>query len=205
MSRFIRQSSIVTALLVLAAVSASANNTGFYRVEREGAGAWRLVDSAGKPTVWLGVDHVKFNGFRCEEENNRMHYREANIKKFVTRAAWASNTVERLRGWGFNALGAGCDNADLKGFGLGRTVFLALGDSATSDDEDDHEHYLVKNLHTPGTAFPNVFNPDFAEQCDRAAAKACAANRDDPEVLGSIMLTADADNLETARMEIGVQ
>lgn len=123
----------------------------------------------------------------------------------VTRAAWASNTVERLRGWGFNALGAGCDNADLKGFGLGRTVFLALGDSATSDDEDDHEHYLVKNLHTPGTAFPNVFNPDFAEQCDRAAAKACAANRDDPEVLGSIMLTADADNLETARMEIGVQ
>ena len=184
MSRFIRQSSIVTALLVVAAVSASANNAGFYRVEREGAGAWRLVDPVGKPTVWLGVDHVKFNGFRCEEENNRMHYREANIKKFVTRAAWASNTVERLRGWGFNALGAGCDNADLKGFGLGRTVFLALGDSATSDDADDHEHYLVKNLHTPGTAFPNVFNPDFAEQCDRAAAKACAANRDDTEVLG---------------------
>ncbi len=113
-----------------------------------------------------------------------MRYRETNIKKFVSRAAWASNAVERLRGWGFNALGAGCDNADLKGFGLGRTVFLALGDSATSDDEKDHEHYLALNRHTPGTAFPNVFNPDFAERCDRAAAKACAANRDDPEVLG---------------------
>ena len=157
---------------------------GFYRVEREDTGAWRLTDPDGLSTVWLGVDHVKFNGFRCEEENNRMRYRETNIKKFVTRPAWASNTVERLRGWGFNALGAGCDNADLKGFGLGRTVFLALGDSATSDDEKDHEHYLAKNLHTPGTAFPNVFNPDFAERCDRAAAKACAANRDDPEVLG---------------------
>jgi len=159
-------------------------DAGFYRVENGADGAWRLIDPSGKPTIWLGVDHVKFNGFRCEAENNRMHYREANIKKFVTRAAWASNTVERLRGWGFNALGAGCDNADLKGFGLGRTVFFALGDSATSDDEKDHEHYLVRNFHTPGTAFPNVFNPDFAERCERAAAKACAANRDDPEVLG---------------------
>ena len=157
---------------------------GFYRVEREDAGAWRLVDPSGRPTVWLGVDHVKFNGFRCEADGNRMRYREENIKKFVTRPAWASNTVARLRSWGFNALGAGCDNADLKGFGLGRTVFLALGDSATSDNEKDHEHYLAKNFHTPGTAFPNVFNPDFAERCDRAAAKACAANRDDPEVLG---------------------
>ena len=157
---------------------------GFYRVEREGAGAWRLIEPSGKPTLWLGVDHVKFNGFRCEVDGNRMRYREENIRKFVTRPAWASNTVARLRGWGFNALGAGCDNADLKGFGLGRTVFLALGDAATSDDEKDHEHYLAKNLHTPGTAFPNVFNPDFAEQCDRAAAKACAANREDREVLG---------------------
>ena len=170
--------------LAFATCGATADSVGFYRVAKDGAGAWRLTDPSGRPTVWLGVDHVKFNGFRCEEEANRMHYREANIKKFVTRAAWASNTVERLRGWGFNALGAGCDNADLKGFGLGRTVFLALGDSATSDDENDHEHYLAKNLHTPGTAFPNVFNPDFAERCDRAAAKACAANRDDPEVLG---------------------
>ena len=171
--------------LVLAFATCVANAAdGFYRVAKDGDGAWRLVDPSGKQTVWLGVDHVKFNGFRCEAEDNRMHYRETNIKKFVTRAAWASNTVERLRSWGFNALGAGCDNVDLKGFGFGRTVFLALGDSATSDDEDDNEHYLAKNLHTPGTAFPNVFNPDFAERCDHAAAKACAANRDDTEVLG---------------------
>ena len=171
-------------VLAFATCCANAGDIGFYSVARGDAGEWRLVDPSGKPTVWLGVDHVKFNGFRCEAENNRMRYRETNIKKFVTRAAWASNTVERLLGWGFNALGAGCDNADLKGFGLGRTIFLALGDSATSDDEKDHEHYLVRNFHTPGTAFPNVFNPDFAERCDRAAAKACAANRDDPEVLG---------------------
>ncbi|MBQ3290106.1 MAG: hypothetical protein IJH50_11895 [Kiritimatiellae bacterium] len=159
-------------------------DAGFYRVAKDDSGAWRLTDPAGRPTTWLGVDHVKFNGFRCEADGNRMRYREENIRKFVTRDAWASNTVERLRGWGFNALGAGCDNADFKGSGLGRTVFLALGDSATADDEKDHEHYLALNLHTPGTAFPNVFSPDFAERCDRAAAKACTANRDDPEVLG---------------------
>ena len=165
------------------ALSAFANNVGFYRVEREASGAWRLIDPAGEPTVWLGVDHVKFDGFRCEADGNRKHYREANERQFVSREAWATNTAERLRSWGFNGLGAGCDNALFKGSGLGRCVFLALGDSATGE-KDDEEHWLSDNLHTPGTAFPNVFNPDFAEHCDREAAKACAPNRDDPEILG---------------------
>ena len=179
-----RNSLHIFAVVAFTLLAVDVYAAGFYRAEKDGSGGWRLIYPSGRPTVWLGVDHVKFNGFRCEAEGNRMHYREANIKTFGTRAAWASNTVERLRGWGFNALGAGCDNADFKGSGLGRAVFLALGDSATSDDEKDHEHYLVQNLHTPGTAFPNVFSPDFAECCDRAAAKACTANRDDPEVLG---------------------
>ena len=171
--------------VVLAFATCAANAVdGFYSVAKADAGAWRLVDPSGRQTVWLGVDHVKFDGFRCEADGNRRHHREANERRFGTREAWASNTVERLRGWGFNGLGAGCDNALFKGSGLGRCVFLALGDAATSDDERDHEHYLAKNLHTPGTAFPNVFNPDFAERCRRAAAKACAANRDDTEVLG---------------------
>ena len=182
MTSSVRRLPLAIALALATCVAGVAD--GFYRVAKDDAGAWRLVDPSGKQTVWLGVDHVKFNGFRCEAEGNRMRYREENIRRFGTRAAWASNTVERLRNWGFNALGAGCDNADFKGSGLGRTVFLSLGDSATSDDENDHEHYLAKNLHTPGTAFPNVFNPDFGERCDRAAAKACTANRDDAEVLG---------------------
>ena len=140
-------------------------HVGFYRVEREASGAWHLIDPAGEPTVWLGVDHVKFDGFRCEADGNRKHYREANERQFASREAWATNTAERLRSWGFNGLGAGCDNALFKGSGLGRCVFLALGDSATGE-KDDEEHWLSDNLHTPGTAFPNVFNPDFAEHCD---------------------------------------
>ena len=165
------------------ASAASAAEAGFYRVERDAAGAWRLIDPAGEPTVWLGVDHVKFDGFRCEADGNRKHYRETNERQFGSRDAWATNTAERLRAWGFNGLGAACDNSRFKGSGLGRCVFLALGDSATAEKADE-EHWLSDNLHTPGTAFPNVFNPDFAEHCDREAAKACAPNRDDPEVLG---------------------
>ena len=164
-------------------LSAFAANAGFYRVEKDQAGAWRLLDPSGQPTVWLGVDHVKFDGFRCEADGNRKHYREANLRQFGTLEAWATNTAERLRAWGFNGLGAGCNNAAFKGSGLGRCVFLALGDSATAEKADE-EHWLSDNLHTPGTAFPNVFNPDFAKHCDAEAAKACAPNRDDPEVLG---------------------
>ncbi|MBQ6246946.1 MAG: hypothetical protein IJK04_08775, partial [Kiritimatiellae bacterium] len=153
------------------ASAAYAAEAGFYRVERDAAGAWRLVNPAGEPTVWLGVDHVKFDGFRCEADGNRKHYRETNERQFSSREAWATNTAERLRSWGFNGLGAACDNSRFKGSGLGRCVFLALGDSATAE-KDDEEHWLSDNLHTPGTAFPNVFNPDFAEHCDREAAKA---------------------------------
>ena len=180
-----RHSSLVTlpVLLASAAFAADASNTGFYRVSRDASGAWRLIDPAGEPTVWLGVDHVKFDGFRCEADGNRKHYRETNERQFGSREAWAADTAERLRSWGFNGLGAACDNALFKGSGLGRCVFLAIGDSATAEKADE-EHWLSDNLHTPGTAFPNVFNPDFAEHCDRAAEKACAPNRDDPEVLG---------------------
>ena len=173
----------VVQLALCIVLAADVANAGFYRVEQDAAGAWRLIDPAGQPTVWLGVDHVKFDGFRCEADGNRKHYRETNERQFGTPEAWASNTVERLRSWGFNGLGAGCNNALFKGSGLGRCVFLALGDSATAE-KDDEEHWLSDNLHTPGTAFPNVFNPDFAEHCDREAEKACAPNRDDPEVLG---------------------
>ena len=173
----------VVQLALCIASAADAAAAGFYRVEQDAAGAWRLIDPAGQPTVWLGVDHVKFDGFRCEADGNRKHYRETNERQFGSPEAWASNTVERLRSWGFNGLGAGCNNALFKGSGLGRCVFLALGDSATAE-KDDEEHWLSDNLHTPGTAFPNVFNPDFAEHCDREAEKACAPNRDDPEVLG---------------------
>ena len=176
-----RHSSLVTVLALFTACAA--NSASFYRVERNDAGAWRLVDPVGEPTVWLGVDHVKFDGFRCEADGNIKHYREANLRQFGTLEAWATNTAERLRAWGFNGLGAGCNNAAFKGSGLGRCVFLALGDSATAEKADE-EHWLSDNLHTPGTAFPNVFNPDFAKHCDAEAAKACAPNRDDPEVLG---------------------
>lgn len=195
MSKVSRQSLVafhlshVLAAVALAVGAAEAqptgatNAAGFYRVERAVNGSWRLIDPAGQPTVWLGVDHVKFDGFRCEADGNRKHYREANERQFCTPEAWATNTVERLRSWGFNGLGAGCNNALFKGSGLGRCVFLALGDSAAAE-KDDEEHWLSDNLHTPGTAFPNVFNPDFALHCDREAEKACAPNRDDHEILG---------------------
>ena len=183
MSRVTRHSSLVTALLALAATSASAGGAGFYRVECDAAGAWRLVDPAGEPTVWLGVDHVKFDGFRCEADGNRKHYREANERQFVSREGWATNTAERLRSWGFNGLGAACDNSRFKGSGLGRCVFLALGDSATAEKADE-EHWLSDNLHTPGTAFPNVFHPDFEKTCDELARKRCAPNVGDPWLVG---------------------
>ena len=73
MSLVTHHSSLVTALLAVAATAASANSAGFYRVEQDAAGAWRLIDPAGEPTVWLGVDHVKFDGFRCEADGNRKH------------------------------------------------------------------------------------------------------------------------------------
>ena len=153
--------------------------TGFFNVARKPDGRWWAIDPLGRGVVLLGVDHVTFNGHWCEKLGYCPHGRK-NEKKYSGRPQWEEETLARLKAWGFNMLGAGCDPA-LKHRGLAHTVFLNIGSYlGTLGDEYD----ITPNERRPCSAFPNVFHPDFEAYCRYRARQMCAPNRNDPWLFG---------------------
>ena len=154
--------------------------TGFFRVV-EKDGRWRVIDPLGRGMVLLGVDHVKYQGHPSQRTGRSIHL-EVNKRKFPNKMDWEEDTLARLKKWGFNLLGAGCDPA-LKHRGLVHTVFLSIGDSLCWDPKRP-DLYICPNEHRPCSAFPNVFHPKFEEWADQKARTGCAPHRDDPWLFG---------------------
>ncbi len=156
--------------------------SGFFRAVQKPDGRWWAIDPNGGGVVLLGVDHVTFHGHWCEKLGYCPHGRK-NEKKYANRAEWERETLGRLKKWGFNMLGAGCDPA-LRRRGLVHTEFLDIGSHlATLGDEYD----ITPNEQRPCSAFPNVFHPDFEAYCRYRAQVVCAPNRDDPWLFGTFI------------------
>ncbi|MBQ7191120.1 MAG: hypothetical protein IJR99_17080 [Kiritimatiellae bacterium] len=153
--------------------------TGFFHLQQNPDGRWWVIDPLGRGTVLLGVDHVTFWGHWCEKMKCNPHF-EKNKKKYANKAQWEEEALARLKRWGFNFLGAGCD-PDLQHRGLIHTIFLSFGDTLAFSDE---EYYITPNEGRPCSGFPNVFHPDFAASCKYRARIHCAPNRDDPWLFG---------------------
>ena len=161
------------------AAAAVSRATGFFRVE-ERDGRWTAIDPNGAPFTVLGVDHVQPHGMYCETLGYAPYGRHVK-EHYPNNEAWAAETLGRLKDWGFNALGAGCDFRLLGHRGLVHTIFLNMGSRMCYGDG---EWWIRENLHAPCTAFPNVFHPDFARACEWVARRQCAAAKDDPWVFG---------------------
>lgn len=153
--------------------------TGFFHVE-ESAGRPVLVDPLGRGFFSLAVDRVQWCGERCEALGFSPYERH-NEENYSDKSAWAEESLSRLKSWGFNTLGAGCDVGLLRRKGLVHAQFLGLGGSLIRGDED---HWICEYRQAPCTFFPNVFHPDFPRRCEEVAAKHCPQNRDDPWLLG---------------------
>jgi len=153
--------------------------TGFFRVVRKPDGRWWTIDPLGRGMVLLGVDHVTFGGHWCEKLGYAPHKRK-NEKRFKDHAEWEAWALERLKAWGFNMLGAGCDRR-LNHRGLVHTVFLNMGSHFGTRGE---EFYIAPYEHRPCSVFPNVFHPDFEAFCRYRARQACRPHRSDPWMLG---------------------
>ena len=154
--------------------------TGFFRVV-EKDGRWRVIDPLGRGMVLLGVDHVKYQGHYSQRTKRSVHH-EVNKRKFPNKVDWEEDTLARLKKWGFNLLGAGCDPA-LKHRGLVHTVFLSIGDGLCWNPNRP-DLYICPNEHRPCSAFPNVFHPQFEAWADWKARVGCAPHRDDPWLFG---------------------
>ncbi len=155
--------------------------TGFFRVVQRADGRWWAIDPLGRGVVLMGVDHVRYGGHWSQRTKRSVHH-EVNKRKFPDKRDWEADTLRRLKGWGFNLLGAGCDPA-LERRGLVHTRFLSMGDSLCWEELDD-ALWICPNEHRPCSAFPNVFDPVFPAYCDYIARCRCAPNKDDPWLFG---------------------
>ena len=155
--------------------------TGFFRVVQRSDGRWWAIDPLGRGTVLMGIDHVRYNGHWSHRTKRSVHH-EVNKKKFPNKADWELDTLRRLKDWGFNLLGAGCDRA-LERRGLIHTRFLSMGDSLCGNQHDD-ALWICPDEHRPCSSFPNVFDPKFPGYCDYIARHRCAPNKDDPWLFG---------------------
>lgn len=151
----------------------------FYRVEKRADG-WVAVDAAGRSALLLGVDQVKWDGMPCEKMGWRRPYEEHNASSYRSRREWESETLFRLKTWGFNMLGAGCDDS-LRHRGLAHAIFLNMSEGFCTGDED---RWISEYKQVPNTAMPNVFHPDYAAHCDAVAREMCVDSRNDADLLG---------------------
>ncbi|MBQ3098968.1 MAG: hypothetical protein IJC66_12515 [Kiritimatiellae bacterium] len=170
-------------LIVFAsAVCAFSSIAGFYRVEKDSNGVWRIISPDGAPVVMRGVDYVNWRGQGCwRVKPPRFRYREHNETSYVNRAEWENETLGRLRDWGFNLLGVGSDRS-LENRGMAHVRILTVGRSFMKGGDSDR--WICPDMQRPGSSFPNVFHPEFATWCDRRAAEICAPERDSENLFG---------------------
>ncbi len=147
--------------------------TGFFRVE-EVDGRWWIIDPNGKGFYWVSTDHVTYQGHWCQDLGYAPYHR-CVAAKYGSEAAWADTAAERLAAWGFTALGAN-NSPFLRHRGFAHTEFLSLGAAFSSVDDICPKSWW--------TGFPNVFSPKWPRHCDKVARSVCAAQRDDPWLLG---------------------
>ena len=159
----------------------SGKATGFFRVAQRPDGRWWVIDPLGRGMVPTGVDHVRYGGHWSQRTGRSVHY-EVNKRKFPSVRDWESDALRRLKAWGFNLLGAGCDPA-LERRGLAHTRFLSMGNSLCKEWVDE-SFWICPDEHCPCSAFPNVFDPIFPAYCDYVARRRCAPNKDDPWLFG---------------------
>lgn len=153
---------------------------GFFRLENRGGDRWELVGPDGNDTFLRGIDHVVYHGHWCDKLKGFPHL-EVMKRKFPVFEDWCTNTMSRLSDWGFNALGAG-SMPELRHRGFVHTEFLSMGDEWAS--QADENLWICPNEHRPCSAFPNVFHPEWKKHCEEVAARKCAPQKDDPQLLG---------------------
>jgi len=140
--------------------------TGWFRAERAQGRCW-LVDPDGHWFLSAGVNNVNPRP-DVVRGTDRVPYYETVEGKYGSERRWAEAAVGRLRGWGFNTLGAwsapGTWSQDMP-----YTVIL---------------HFADLTAWGEGESFADVFDPDFESAAIRHARSQCQSLADDPALMG---------------------
>ncbi len=162
------------------AASVSGTRTGAFHVETIGGRDW-VIDPLGRGTLFFGVQSANYKGV-YSQFTRRARYQEWNQAHGGSRA-WRERTISRLRGWGFNFLGHGCERV-LERQGLAHAHDLHLGQRFCADGQPADRAISSADGHDACRALPDMFHPDFAAWCREDCAKNVAPYRDDPWTAG---------------------
>ena len=141
--------------------------TGYFYVS-ERAGVWWLVTPEGNAFLSKGVNHVSF-GADNAPQLGYSPYERAVQSKYGSEKAWAKAVVERLRGWGFNTLGAWSSSSTFDQ-NMPYTINLDLATRAGAD--------WLKG------AVGDFFSEDFQKKIEAACRQSCGPRAKDPWLLG---------------------
>jgi len=141
--------------------------TGFF-FPQEISGRWWLIDPAGHAFFSKGVNTVTYRG-DFAPKLGYAPYARVTEKKYGTAEKWASETVRRLRQWGFNTIGSWSSRQTFTQH-MPYTLNLNLAASAGAD--------WLKG------AFPDVFSPEFQEKVIARARRLCSPRSSDPFLIG---------------------
>ena len=151
---------------------------GFYRTTRDPDGRWWFVDPEGGKFFLCGIGVVSHAGFYNAALGYAPYARTVE-SKYPTLEDWATNSLARIRAWGFNFLSS--PSAILLRRGLPHAHVINIGQNFSYfGDEFD----LLPCDGGPCSGFPNVFHPLFPAYCRFRAQEVCSADRDDPWTLG---------------------
>ena len=140
--------------------------TGWFHTARE-SDRWWLVDPDGYRFLSIGVNHVSYTADAIQG-TNRHPYREAVSRKYGGPQKWGEEAVGRLRGWGFNTIGAWSDPITWRQR-MPYTVILDLARQVRWRE---------------GQSFPDVFAPAFEQSAIRVSRRACRGIASDPWLVG---------------------
>ncbi len=140
--------------------------TGWFRTFRI-EGRWWLVDPDGRLFLTVGVESVSLSP-ESPDSTPQNAYREVALRKYGGVQALAVTSVQRLKQWNFNTLGARSDRLTWRR-GLPYTVLLDLSGGPPFDR---------------GQAFPDVFAPGYARGVAQLARRLCRPLANDRLLVG---------------------
>ena len=141
--------------------------TGFFHVEQI-QGVWWLITPEGNGFFSKGVNHISWAGDGAPALGYAP-YQRAVEAKYGDAAKWAAAAAGRLRGWGFNTVGA-WSGREMFAQSVPYTVILDLAASTGANWQRGE--------------VADVFAPEFAAKLKPVAQQRCAGRQRDPFLLG---------------------
>jgi hypothetical protein len=140
---------------------------GFFRTENIN-GVWWLIDPEGNAFISKGVNHVSFTADNAPSLGYSPYGRATN-EKYGDANTWAKTSIQRLKDWNFNTIGA-WSNYETYDKEMPYTVIIGIGASAGGS-------WLQGS-------FPDVFSETFQNIAENKARESCAPRANDPFLLG---------------------